>query len=50
MNEQLSVACLALKKALENDEAVHRYQKLVRVRIAEERARRLNPFTIGVKK
>lgn len=50
MNEHLSVACLALKKALENDEAVHRYQKLVRVRIAEERARRLNPFTVEVKK
>lgn len=50
MNDNLSVACLALKKALENDEAVHRYQKLIQVRIAEERARRLNPFTIGVKK
>lgn len=50
MNDNLSVACLALKKALENDEAVSRYQKLVQIRIAEERARRLNPFTIGVKK
>ena len=36
MNDNLSVACLALKKALENDEALRRYQKLVRVRIAEE--------------
>lgn len=50
MSDHLSVACLALKKALENDEAVRRYQKLVRVRITEERARRLNPFTIEVRK
>ena len=50
MNDHLSVACLALKKAHDYDEAVRRYQKLIRVRIAEERARRLNPFTIGVKK
>lgn len=50
MDNHLSVACLALKKALDNDEAVRRYQKLVLVRIAEERARRLNPFTTGVRK
>lgn len=31
---------LALKKALENDEAVRRYNKMVLVRAAEERARR----------
>lgn len=44
MNDHLAVACLALKKALENDEAVRRYNKMVLVRAAEERARRANPF------
>lgn len=44
MNDHLAVASLALKKALENDEAVRRYIKLVQVRAAEERARRANPF------
>ena len=44
MDNHLSVASLALKKALENDEAVRRYLKLVQVRAAEERARRANPF------
>lgn len=44
MNDHLDVACLALKKALENDEAVRRYQKLLAVRAAEERTRRANPF------
>lgn len=50
MNDHLVMASLALKKALENDEAVRRYLKMVRVRAAEERARRLNPFVRGVKK
>lgn len=40
MDNQLAVVSLALKKALENDEAVRRYQKLLAVRAAEERARR----------
>lgn len=44
MNDHLAVASLALKKALENDEAVRRYQKLLAVRAAEERTRRANPF------
>ena len=44
MEDHLTVACLALKKALENDEAVRRYNKMVLVRAAEERARRANPF------
>lgn len=44
MKDHLAVASLALKKALENDEAVRRYEKLVLVRAAEERARRANPF------
>lgn len=44
MEDHLAVACLALKKALENDEAVRRYNKMVLVRAAEERARRANPF------
>lgn len=44
MNDHLAVACLALKKALENDEAVRRYNKMVLVRAAEERTRRANPF------
>lgn len=44
MNDHLVVASLALKKALENDEAVRRYQKLLAVRAAEERTRRANPF------
>ena len=44
MNSQLDMAAFALKKALENDEAVRRYEKLVLVRAAEERARRANPF------
>ena len=44
MNDHLVMASLALKKALENDEAVRRYVKLCQVRAAEERTRRANPF------
>ena len=44
MDNRTVVASLALKKALENDEAVRRYNKMVLVRAAEERARRANPF------
>lgn len=44
MDNRLIMVSLALKKALENDEAVRRYQKLLAVRAAEERTRRTNPF------
>ena len=44
MDNRLIMVSLALKKALENDEAVRRYQKLLAVRAAEERTRRANPF------
>ena len=44
MEGHMSMACLALKKAIENDEAVRRYIKLCQVRAKEERARRANPF------
>lgn len=44
MDNRLVMVSLALKKALENDEAVRRYQKLLAVRAAEERTRRANPF------
>jgi hypothetical protein len=48
MNDHLVVASLALKKALENDEAVRRYIKLCQVRAEEERARRANPFVKAI--